>query len=819
MIFTDRTITVRKGESRIDEPIVVYRGDYELEVRFTILNSRFKFMSGTNMIESEKASYGQLAILTPYGGNIFSDIVRCNDGSVTFVLTAEMLNQIEEVGLYSFQIRLMDYNKESRVSIPPIEFGIEIREPIASEDHDNSVNNAIVGYSIAKVVDPKEEKVGDTFDGSGNYNKTKWKTGDRISQGKLNKIEDAIDSINRNEIQNTTMLSKRVDNGFNVLDSTKADIYMVENVKSQLDELVINDGTDISEVVQSRVNLYGNIFYNLNNRLNIIEKGLLNKIDKKFIYRWSIGTTNPSDGTTMTNNTRITTDSIYYADSDLLVSMNNYNSYKFGIRQYPDYPDTSNSIDPGWLTEDTIIKKGVYFRINVSKNDGSPHNMKDAMTGELFDAISIVDNKTLEYILTLDMSHINYIAEVSEKILGEYGPLKYKFEYVIAYLSGKGELDETKKYRISSKYKILSEKDTIFSCDIDKYSLWVLIFDSKGNVSNSIELSRTSGLSSTTIPKNTTYMITVGRRAVDTSEIFNSVFNDVFFGFVMRYSSDYTADFDYIRENRDDINYIMNNLSFEKINEKNANIAAHAHRGYSLVYPENTMIAYKEAYRKGFRILETDVKFTSDNIAVLLHDNTINSVARNSDGSKLSETINISDITYDQASNYDFGIYKGKEFAGTSLSTLKELLLFAKKHDCYVQLDGFSFDKIDDIYDMVVEYGMLRNVCWSSFNITDLEYILSKDKKAHVICLSNTVSNEIINMAEKLINEYNNVAIVTNYKNIPSDLSFISYAHYHNLKIGVYSINSEQDVIEFVENGMDIIITDGINVASTLEEL
>ena len=239
MIFTDRTITVRKGESRIDEPIVVYRGDYELEVRFTILNSKFKFKSGTNMIETEKASYGQLAILTPYGGNIFSDIVRCNDGSVTFVLTADMLNQIEEVGLYSFQIRLMDYNKESRVSIPPIEFGIEVREPIASEDHDNSVNNAIVGYSIAKVVDPKEEKIGDTFDGSGNYNKTKWETGDRISEGKLNKIEDAIDKVNRNEKDNTATLSKRIDNNFNFLNAVKADkneIFTMANMGQDVKE-------------------------------------------------------------------------------------------------------------------------------------------------------------------------------------------------------------------------------------------------------------------------------------------------------------------------------------------------------------------------------------------------------------------------------------------------------------------------------------------------------------------------------------------------------------------------------------------------------
>lgn len=246
MIFTDRTISVRKGESRMDEPIVVYRGDYELEIRFTILNSKLKFMSGTNIIESEKASYGQLAILTPHGGNIFSDIVRCNDGSVTFVLTAEMLNQIDEVGLYSFQIRLMDYNKESRVSIPPIEFGIEVREPIASEDHDNSVNDAIVGYSIAKVVNPSEEKNVDTFDENGNYNKTKWETGDRISEVKLNKIEDAIDTINNNEIINNGIIDKRIISNFNVLSSE------MEQMNAQLNA-DIDKKADIIDV-DSKIN-------------------------------------------------------------------------------------------------------------------------------------------------------------------------------------------------------------------------------------------------------------------------------------------------------------------------------------------------------------------------------------------------------------------------------------------------------------------------------------------------------------------------------------------------------------------------------------
>lgn len=239
MIFTDRKITIRNGKSSIDAPVVLYRGDYEVSIKFTIMESKFRFKSGVNLVDSEKASHGQLAILAPYGGNVFSEIVKCEDGTVTFTLTKEMIDQLEEVGLYSFQIRLFDYYRESRISIPPVEFGIEVREPVASEDHDNEVNNAIVGYSIAKVVDGLNEDVGDTFDSNGQYNKTKWKTGDRISQGKLNKIEDALDKINRNEIADVAALDKRVTNNFNVLDANKAnknEIFSMRNMGQDVKE-------------------------------------------------------------------------------------------------------------------------------------------------------------------------------------------------------------------------------------------------------------------------------------------------------------------------------------------------------------------------------------------------------------------------------------------------------------------------------------------------------------------------------------------------------------------------------------------------------
>lgn len=245
MIFTDRKITIRNGKSSIDAPVVLYRGDFEVSIRFTIMESKFRFKSGVNLVDSEKASHGQLAILAPYGGNVFSEIVKCEDGTVTFTLTKEMTDQLEEVGLYSFQIRLFDYYRESRVSIPPVEFGIEVREPVASEDHDNEINNAIVGYSIAKVVDGLNEDVPDTFDNNGDYNKTNWKTGDRISQGKLNKIEDALDKINQNEKNDVAALDKRVTNNFNVLDSNKAD---KNEVNSKIWGMV-NMGQDVKEAM------------------------------------------------------------------------------------------------------------------------------------------------------------------------------------------------------------------------------------------------------------------------------------------------------------------------------------------------------------------------------------------------------------------------------------------------------------------------------------------------------------------------------------------------------------------------------------------
>jgi hypothetical protein len=101
-----------------------------------------------------------------------------------------MIDEFTELGDYDFQIRLLNNDLSSRATLPPVSAGIRVMEPLCEE----SVNTAPVNYSRAVI----DREIEGTFDEEGNYNKTDWSNGDIITDSKLNKIEDALYTINDN---------------------------------------------------------------------------------------------------------------------------------------------------------------------------------------------------------------------------------------------------------------------------------------------------------------------------------------------------------------------------------------------------------------------------------------------------------------------------------------------------------------------------------------------------------------------------------------------------------------------------------------------
>lgn len=256
MIFTERTITVVNDSATINKPLILYRGDKNIELKITIAESQFKFRNNdaSNVIETTDASYAQLVINTPYNSPIFSDVAVTKNGAVIFVITEAMIDEIREVGAYEIQIRLLDDNKQSRASIPPVSNAIEIREPIAIEDgsavDSNAVNTARVNRALTTTSAPLE-----AFDSQGNYIKKTWGDGDPITDAALNKMEAAIDGVNKKIGNNRSQIKEIVNQvGTETLPTTSQTLkgsirelfQFVSNGKTLIASAITDMGIDAS---------------------------------------------------------------------------------------------------------------------------------------------------------------------------------------------------------------------------------------------------------------------------------------------------------------------------------------------------------------------------------------------------------------------------------------------------------------------------------------------------------------------------------------------------------------------------------------------
>ena len=127
MIYLERTVVIENSTAYIEEPIYLYKGDKNIEIRFAIQNNPFKYKN------SLEYNYGQLIIKRDTAPNIFSEVTKLNGGRIILTITGEMIDELSELGSYTFQIRLYNEDQTSRGTLPPVENGIVIVEPLCEE--------------------------------------------------------------------------------------------------------------------------------------------------------------------------------------------------------------------------------------------------------------------------------------------------------------------------------------------------------------------------------------------------------------------------------------------------------------------------------------------------------------------------------------------------------------------------------------------------------------------------------------------------------------------------------------------------------------
>lgn len=175
---------------------------------------------------------------------------------------------------------------------------------------------------------------------------------------------------------------------------------------------------------------------------------------------------------------------------------------------------------------------------------------------------------------------------------------------------------------------------------------------------------------------------------------------------------------------------ILDKIVEHPVNDKYVN---YAHRGDRVYAPFNTLPAFAKAKQLGYNAVEFDVRFTSDGVPVILHDSTINATARNADGTVISDTISISNITYAEALTYDFGIWFSEDYAGTKIPTLEQTLSLCKKLDlmCAIEIKQTSFTNVQAkrIVDAVLKYGWMDKTVFTCFTLAYLKRVYNNNPR------------------------------------------------------------------------------------------
>ncbi len=238
-----------------------------------------------------------------------------------------------------------------------------------------------------------------------------------------------------------------------------------------------------------------------------------------------------------------------------------------------------------------------------------------------------------------------------------------------------------------------------------------------------------------------------------------------------------------------------------------------AHRGGKGLFPENTLYAYQQAVSRWHNcLLEGDIQITADNIAVLIHDATIDRTT-NGQGAVKEKTLN--ELKALDA-GYKFSNDGGKTFPyrgkGITIPTLDEVLEALPEHTFLFEIKSATIN-ILPIVEPILKRNMQDRVYLASMYPLVIEKIRKEypqiktcftvsDSTSFLSALRGDKWDEYIPPAQMLaINDK-----MESYFNLNEDE--MKKIKEKGIQIVVFSINSIEKIRKYINSEVNWILTD-----------
>ena len=230
-----------------------------------------------------------------------------------------------------------------------------------------------------------------------------------------------------------------------------------------------------------------------------------------------------------------------------------------------------------------------------------------------------------------------------------------------------------------------------------------------------------------------------------------------------------------------------------------------AHRGYSAKAPENTLPAFKMCMDEGFTAAELDVQMLADGTIVVMHDDNLKRTT--------GVNRNVWEVTYDEIKDLDNGSFFSKEFAGTKIPTLDEVLKLCGSGDnkLYLNIEIKRNGHDEGITEKVVDI-ILANDYLSSCDITSQDYAtLEEVRRINPYVL--TAYTSVVGMGEL---ETLDAADIISIQETFATFENVERLHRAGKRVFVWTVNERETMKNLVSLNVDAILTNDPALCKTV---
>ncbi|WP_083243882.1 glycerophosphodiester phosphodiesterase [Formosa sp. Hel1_33_131] len=230
----------------------------------------------------------------------------------------------------------------------------------------------------------------------------------------------------------------------------------------------------------------------------------------------------------------------------------------------------------------------------------------------------------------------------------------------------------------------------------------------------------------------------------------------------------------------------------------NAQTKIIAHRGFSGIAPENTLIAFQKAIDCKADYFELDVHKTKNDSIVVIHNSSVDETSSNGFKGEIAE-LNYSDL---RAVNVGYSRKFGDIYKNEKIPTLREALALAKgKIKVCIEIKVFGTEK--EVLKIVNDLGVKEDVIIFSFKYPVLAKIRQLDTDISILWLINKADNMTLEYAK--IIESNAIGVGPETTITKESLNF---AHENAIEVWKWTVNKEDEMQRLIDLGLDGIITD-----------